>query len=250
MIAFKDINPNDVQRRQFNINPTLYFGSSSNPNLSGRDINNFYVHSGSNETGFYGEISFLINEYYYMLLNEMYGTDLEFDDDIFTIILPISTINNKLINTDLLIYSDQATAKTYVTNDDYKIYDQTDMDNHVGYFLANHGILAFTNYSASSSFVENMSMANTYVRVKSEQEIFEINVNCVIEPSEFNFTMNPSATYTSGSNQLYYLDGRLTYITTIGLYNDHNELIATTRLAHPLYNDPTQKLIIKTRIDL
>jgi len=250
MIAFKDINPNDVQFRQFNVNPTLYYGSSSNPNLSGLDINNFYTYSGSSTTGFYNEIKFLIDEYYYQYLGVEYGTDLGFDDDIFAIILPASTINNKLIKDDLLIYSDQAVSKTYVTNEDYKIYDQSDMDTVVGYFLANHGILAFTNYAASSSYVENISMANTYVRAKSEQEIFEINVNCHIEPSEFNYTTNPSSVYTTGSQSLYYTDGRLTYITTIGLYNDNNELIATTRLGYPLYNDPLQKLIIKTRINL
>jgi hypothetical protein len=78
--------------------------------------------------------------------------------------------------------------------------------------------------------------------------IYENTVICRIEPSEYNITLNPSSfKVISGSTQTYnnYINSGSAepYITSIGLYNDQYELLATSKLSVPLtrmkYTDQT-----------
>jgi hypothetical protein len=40
-----------------------------------------------------------------------------------------------------------------------------------------------------------------------------------------------------------------TYITTIGLYNDTNELLAVAKLSRPLLKDFTKEALIRVKLD-
>jgi hypothetical protein len=69
--------------------------------------------------------------------------------------------------------------------------------------------------------------------------------------SEFNYSSNPS--YISGStgeiifNQ--FIDNPQTYITTVGMYNDANELMAVAKLSRPLLKDFTKESLIRVKLD-
>jgi len=75
---------------------------------------------------------------------------------------------------------------------------------------------------------------------QSTIRIQEHTVSCVISPSEYNKTFNPSAfnTISSGSDQTYnnYISSGsvLPFISSIGLYNDQNELLAVAKLSNPI----------------
>jgi len=45
------------------------------------------------------------------------------------------------------------------------------------------------------------------------------------------------------------VDNPTTYITTVGLYNDANELLAVAKLSQPLTKDFTKEALIKVKLD-
>lgn len=69
--------------------------------------------------------------------------------------------------------------------------------------------------------------------------------------SEFNYSENPS--YISGSTgEVIYQDfiyNPQTYITTVGLYNDTNDLLAVAKLSRPLKKDFTKEALIRVKLD-
>ena len=71
-----------------------------------------------------------------------------------------------------------------------------------------------------------------------------------IKNSDFNYTTNPSIINNSGS--LLYdtlIDNPQTYITTVGMYNDNNELLAVAKLSRPLVKDFTKESLIRIKLD-
>jgi hypothetical protein len=69
--------------------------------------------------------------------------------------------------------------------------------------------------------------------------------------SEFNYSTNPS--YISGSTGEVVFDQFVnnpqTYITTVGMYNDANELLAVAKLSRPLLKDFTKESLIRVKLD-
>ena len=73
---------------------------------------------------------------------------------------------------------------------------------------------------------------------------------CRINHNEFNYSSNP--TYLSDSRiqvKTQASDEPLAYITTIGLYNDNNELLATAKLSEPLKKSASNEFTIRARLD-
>ena len=46
-----------------------------------------------------------------------------------------------------------------------------------------------------------------------------------------------------------FIDNPQTYITTVGLYNDNNELLAVAKLSRPLLKDFTKELLVRVKLD-
>jgi len=71
-----------------------------------------------------------------------------------------------------------------------------------------------------------------------------------IRNSEFNYTTNPS--YITGSGDIRitnFINAPQTYITTVGMYNDSNELLAVAKLSKPLLKDFTKEALIRIKLD-
>jgi hypothetical protein len=67
---------------------------------------------------------------------------------------------------------------------------------------------------------------------------------------EFNYTTNPSFIDANGNlNFTSMVDNPVVYITTIGLYNDANELLAVAKLSQPVTKDFTKEALIKVKLD-
>jgi hypothetical protein len=69
--------------------------------------------------------------------------------------------------------------------------------------------------------------------------------------NEFNYSENPS--FISGSTgelvQSSFVDNPQTYITTVGMYNDSNELLAVAKLSRPLPKDFTKEMLVRVKLD-
>ena len=69
--------------------------------------------------------------------------------------------------------------------------------------------------------------------------------------TEFNYSENPSFISGSTGEVLYpsFISNPQTYITTIGLYNDTNQLLAVAKLSRPLPKDFTKEALIRVKLD-
>jgi len=73
---------------------------------------------------------------------------------------------------------------------------------------------------------------------------------CRINHNEYNYSTNP--TYLNGSKirvKTQSSDLPVSYITTVGLYNDNNELLATAKLSEPLKKTSDTEFTIRVRLD-
>lgn len=70
-----------------------------------------------------------------------------------------------------------------------------------------------------------------------------------IKNGEFNYTTNPSIIDSNG-NIIYntLVNSPQTYITTVGLYNDSNELLAVAKLSRPLLKDFTKECLLRIKL--
>ena len=62
--------------------------------------------------------------------------------------------------------------------------------------------------------------------------------------------MNPSN--ISGSGELRWnvmVNTPQTYITTVGLYNDNNDLLGVAKLSRPLLKDFTKEALVRIKLD-
>jgi hypothetical protein len=69
--------------------------------------------------------------------------------------------------------------------------------------------------------------------------------------SEFNYSENPSFISGSTGEVIYsdFINSPQTYITTVGLYNDTNELLAVAKLSRPLVKDFTKEALVRVKLD-
>jgi len=110
------------------------------------------------------------------------------------------------------------------------LVDASDSTIIVGNVIYSHGIAVITNSAYFSQ-----SGQESVIGFNSETTIYQSQVRCHINENEFNLTTNPSA--TSGSfgvlNSNVSGSSFQPYVTTIGLYNGANELIAVGKLGQP-----------------
>ncbi len=68
--------------------------------------------------------------------------------------------------------------------------------------------------------------------------------------TEFNYTTNDSFTLDDGTLRFdSMVDNPETYITTVGLYNDNQDLLAVAKMSQPLPKDFTKEALIKVKLD-
>lgn len=95
------------------------------------------------------------------------------------------------------------------------------------------------------------SMAAGYpFQARSAEAITSVNYFVRVFNSEYNFTNNP--TILSGSTQVPLEAFRtvpISYVTTVGLYNETNELLAVAKLSRPLEKSTDKEATIRVRLD-
>ena len=69
--------------------------------------------------------------------------------------------------------------------------------------------------------------------------------------SEFNYSENPSFISGSTGEVIYdnFINAPQTYITTVRMYNDTNELVAVAKMSRPLLKDFTKEALIRVKLD-
>ena len=102
-------------------------------------------------------------------------------------------------------------------------------------------------------FIENIILSpNVTCSFSSSFTIFETQYKCTFDPSEFNFSLNPSLISGSTEGIVYdFVTGSYfnPYVTTVGLYNENQDLIAVAKLAKPLPSNNVTDTTILINID-
>ena len=101
------------------------------------------------------------------------------------------------------------------------------------------------------AFFNAISSSSTFI-IDSEEDINSQFYFVRARNSEFNYTNNPS--FTSGSSQGNLLFNTMiqnpkTFITTVGMYNDNNDLVAVAKLSQPIAKDFTKEALIRVKLD-
>ena len=115
-------------------------------------------------------------------------------------------------------------------------------------------------YGSSLYGVSDISIINNFVTssnvtcsFSSSLTIYETQYKCTARENEFNFTLNPSI-LTGSSNDVLYDFATSSYfqpyVTTIGLYNEQQELLMIGKLSQPLPLSSTTDTTILVNIDM
>jgi hypothetical protein len=98
----------------------------------------------------------------------------------------------------------------------------------------------FTAISGGASFTINSqeTLTSDYVFVRARN-------------SEFNYSENPSFISGSTGEVIYdaFINAPQVYLTTIGMYNDSNELVAVAKMSRPLLKDFTKEALVRVKLD-
>jgi hypothetical protein len=115
-------------------------------------------------------------------------------------------------------------------------------NNHFVLYHSISGSALFTNPATSDAYgfqarnSEKVTSTHYFVRIKN---------------AEYNFSNNPS--YVTGSvgqiSQTTFIGDPKTYITTVGLYNDRQELLAVAKLSRPLLKSFQREALIRVKLD-
>jgi hypothetical protein len=107
--------------------------------------------------------------------------------------------------------------------------------------------------SSTNAFIENIILSpNVTCSFSSSFTIYETQYKCTFDPSEFNFSLNPSLISGSTEGTVYdFVTGSYfnPYVTTVGLYNEAQDLIAVAKLAKPLPSNNVTDTSIIINID-
>ena len=86
--------------------------------------------------------------------------------------------------------------------------------------------------------------------LRSEETVTSNFVFVRVRNSEFNYSTNPSN--ITGSGELRYpvmVNTPQAYMTTVGLYNDNNDLLGVAKLSKPLLKDFTKEALVRIKLD-
>ena len=152
----------------------------------------------------------------------------------------------------------------------------TNPKRYVGDIIYSHGILVITDPAVVAGFLTTQGRLST-MAWHTSHPIFTHTYHCRIRESEFNHTYNRSAVKSKVDSK-YWNDGDIynistgsilatdyntgekqnnitgsafqPYITTVGLYNDANELIAVGKMGQPVPKSANTEMTIVVKIDI
>lgn len=97
-----------------------------------------------------------------------------------------------------------------------------------------------------------MTETNVTCSFTSSFNVFDTQYKCTINSNEFNFSLNPSLISGSTDGTVYdFVTGSYfnPYVTTVGLYNENQELLAVGKMSQPLPLNSTTDTNIIINID-
>jgi hypothetical protein len=217
----------------YNENPLFYTEFSVNPNDT---IKTIYI-----SQSIYGNSilpgSTIISSSDYYILDDGNGNLFDFK-------YVLSGINLRYVSAS---YVDYNYVKEYIAS------------SGSGYFVGNmfysFGLAVITDQLYQKYFPISASNPLS-ISFQNEYPVYENYIYCKTKAGEFNLTYNPTLTPGTGSQIYDFATGSLAsgsyftpYATSIGLYNDNNELLMIAKLGQPIPISATTDMTFIIRYD-
>lgn len=264
--AYKTLTANDYRVTKFPVyaSQTYTYTSASNSNSVDVQVLRGVKYTGSNDLRVpnfeYEMFDSIVQSFYSRLPYVQYGIAsssyypsqslyvVSVTQDIFGEEIKPGTFKVTVNNTSSF---DDGKGNMYVS--------QSSIGYNIGHIFYDQGIAVFQENVGVSSSLDRFGLcivSGTAVQVNfsSSVSLFEHYIRVKVEPNEFS--MSPytpgiySASYTGSSATI--LDLTLSqsikpYITSIGLYNSNNDLLAVAKVSNPIKRtfDTTQTFVIK-----
>jgi hypothetical protein len=117
-------------------------------------------------------------------------------------------------------------------------------------------IRVFPSRSNNSDSFNNAKLFNAInlgasITINSQETLTSDYVFVRARNSEFNYSENPSFISGSTGEVIYdaFINAPQVYLTTIGMYNDSNELVAVAKMSRPLLKDFTKEALVRVKLD-
>ena len=136
-----------------------------------------------------------------------------------------------LINSDAISGSADVSSPALATS-----ASSNTADNNPEKFVQAMGVAGADNFGFTLNSEEKMSSDYIFIRANN---------------SSFNYSENPSFISGSTGEVVFneFIDNPVTYITTVGLYNETNDLLAVAKLSRPLPKDFTKEMLVRVKLD-
>ena len=163
----------------------------------------------------------------------------------------VSGSNGVMVGTNLTKVTDSGSYGLFYPDAGVIILNEDALDAATG----DNGLNLGTSNNSNTSDKNNETLFNAisssgYFIVDSEESISSQFYFIRARNKEFNYSTNP--TYIDNNGNLNFdsmTDSPRSYITTIGLYNDANELLAVAKLSQPITKDFSKEALIKVKLD-
>jgi hypothetical protein len=108
----------------------------------------------------------------------------------------------------------------------------------------------FTALNLGGNVIGNVT-TNPGWTLNSQEQLSSDFIFCRARSQNFNYSTNPSFISGSDGAVLYdtFINDPQVYITTVGLYNSDQELVAVAKLSRPLLKDFTKELLVRIKLD-
>tara|TARA_R100000008_G_scaffold57268_4_gene35378 strand:+ start:30 stop:1085 length:1056 start_codon:yes stop_codon:yes gene_type:complete len=110
---------------------------------------------------------------------------------------------------------------------------------------------ADTNQNNSYKLVQAIERGGKF-QARREEQIKSSHYFCRIRSDKYNWSQNPTYYQPDNNAELAnstFIQDPKSYITTVGLYNNNNELLAVAKLSKPLLKSRDREAVIKVRLD-
>jgi len=130
--------------------------------------------------------------------------------------------------------------------------------NTDGSWIYNPGLDVTSSFTYNhKTLVESMKLVQGIMNVRKSEFVPSLHYFIRVKNREFNYSNNPTYVF-DGTDGVHaagtirntdFISNPRTYITTVGLYNDNNELVAVAKLSRPAVKSFDSELLIKVRLD-
>lgn len=244
-----------------NINPdtiTMYEGLSASFDIEG--IIEGYSGTDRYESLVYHSIKHLYYSNFLSSSIEESGSYYNYNQSSFKNIKPFPTASDsqiRLISISRKIVGDRIKPGSVIlTGDTKSFYDDKEgnlyftsgsQNYYIGNVIYSHGIITTLNPNYYDMYTEFSTWS-----FQNEHTIYEHQYRCVVTEDDFIFSQNPTImSDSSGSIRGFATASYFSpYVTTIGLYNDSNELIAVGKLSKPVPLSQTSDTNFVVKFDI